>query len=121
MRIDIKIIKSIPKGMAILNDLDKMTYNMNPAAKENMAVLVPDWNMPQITNIPVKIKNSRSQLILLVMPNIINAAAAEAAWHPYVAASLNVLLVQQYAIEKWDGKLPIYSGGDNIPMINLGK
>ena len=48
-------------------------------------------------------------------------ADGEAYYNRTVAASLNALLVQQYAIEKWDGKLPIYSGGDNVPMINLGK
>jgi regulator of protease activity HflC (stomatin/prohibitin superfamily) len=43
----------------------------------------------------------------------------EAYYNRVVAASLNQLLVQQYAIEKWDGKLPIYSGGSGVPLINL--
>jgi len=42
----------------------------------------------------------------------------EAYYNRVVAASLNLLLVQQYAIEKWDGKLPTYSGGQ-VPLINL--
>ncbi len=48
-------------------------------------------------------------------------ADGEAYYNRTVAASLNQLLVQQDAIEKWDGKLPEYVGGNNIPMINLGK
>ena len=43
----------------------------------------------------------------------------EAYYNRVVAASLNQLLVQQYAIEKWDGVLPIYSGGSGVPLINL--
>lgn len=46
-------------------------------------------------------------------------ADGEAYYNRVVAASLNEMLVRQYAIEKWDGKLPVYSGGNNIPMINL--
>lgn len=48
-------------------------------------------------------------------------ADGEAYYNRTVAASLNELLVRQDAIEKWDGKLPQYVGGNNIPMINLGK
>jgi regulator of protease activity HflC (stomatin/prohibitin superfamily) len=42
----------------------------------------------------------------------------EAYYNRVVAASLNLLLVNQYAIEKWDGKLPVYSGGQ-VPLISL--
>ena len=45
----------------------------------------------------------------------------EAYYNRVVSASLNKLLVEQYAIEKWDGKLPQYSGGDAVPFIGLGK
>ena len=45
----------------------------------------------------------------------------EAYYNRVVSASLNKLLVEQYAIEKWDGKLPQYSGGDSVPFINLQK
>ena len=38
-----------------------------------------------------------------------------------VAASLNALLVQQYAIEKWNGELPTYNGSNALPFINLSK
>lgn len=46
-------------------------------------------------------------------------ADGEAYYNRTVAASLNSLLVQQYALDKWDGKLPIYNGGNTVPMINL--
>jgi regulator of protease activity HflC (stomatin/prohibitin superfamily) len=43
----------------------------------------------------------------------------EAYYNRVVAASLNQLLVNQYAVEKWDGKLPTYNGGGSVPFINL--
>lgn len=42
-------------------------------------------------------------------------ADGEAYYNRTVAASLNELLVRQDAIEKWDGKLPTYTGG-NAPL-----
>jgi len=42
----------------------------------------------------------------------------EAYYNRVVAASLNQLLVHQYALEKWDGKLPMYTGGQ-IPLVSL--
>lgn len=45
-------------------------------------------------------------------------ADGEAYYNRTVAASLNELLVRQGAIEKWDGKLPTYSGG-TMPLLNL--
>lgn len=46
-------------------------------------------------------------------------ADGEAYYNRTVAASLNALLVQQDAIQKWDGKLPEYNGGGALPFINL--
>jgi regulator of protease activity HflC (stomatin/prohibitin superfamily) len=45
----------------------------------------------------------------------------EAYYNRVVSASLNGLLIEQYAIEKWDGKLPTYSGSGSVPFINLNK
>lgn len=42
----------------------------------------------------------------------------EAYYNRVVSASLSQLLVQQDAIDKWDGKLPQYSGGAT-PLLNL--
>ncbi|MDR0769370.1 MAG: prohibitin family protein [Dysgonamonadaceae bacterium] len=44
----------------------------------------------------------------------------ESYYNRVVASSLTQLLVQQDAIEKWDGKLPLYSG-NATPFINLTK
>ena len=46
-------------------------------------------------------------------------ADGEAYYNRTVAASLNELLVRQDAIEKWDGKLPQYTGSGAIPMIGV--
>ena len=45
----------------------------------------------------------------------------EAYYNRVVAASLNALLVQQYAIEKWNGELPQFNGSSALPFINLNK
>ena len=45
----------------------------------------------------------------------------EAYYNRVVSASLNKLLVEQYAIEKWDGKLPTYNGGGALPFIDIQK
>lgn len=45
----------------------------------------------------------------------------EAYYNRVVAASINQLIVNQYALEKWDGRLPTYSGGGSVPFINLNK
>lgn len=45
-------------------------------------------------------------------------ADGEAYYNRTVAASLNDLLVRQYAIEKWNGELPTYNGGQT-PFINV--
>ena len=44
---------AILKGIAILTDLDRNTKVINPAAKQKIAVLVPDWKNPQITKIEI--------------------------------------------------------------------
>lgn len=44
----------------------------------------------------------------------------EAYYNRVVAQSLNQLLVQQYAIERWDGKMPTYlTGNSTMPFINV--
>ena len=46
-------------------------------------------------------------------------ADGEAYYNRTVAASLSDKLIQQYYIDKWDGQLPTYQGGNNMPLINL--
>ena len=43
----------------------------------------------------------------------------EAYYNRVVSASLNSLIVQQYAIEKWNGQLPTYNGSSAIPFIGV--
>lgn len=46
-------------------------------------------------------------------------ADGEAYYNRTVAMSLNTLLVQQYALEKWDGKLPVTNASGSIPFLNI--
>ena len=46
-------------------------------------------------------------------------ADGEAYYNRTVAASLNQILVQQYAIEKWNGVMPQVTGTGSMPMIDL--
>ena len=43
----------------------------------------------------------------------------EAYYNRVVAQSLSILLVQQDAVNKWDGKMPTYNGGGALPFINI--
>ena len=74
-----KMPKTMVNGMAILNDFDKKIYTSSPAARQKMAVRVPDWNMPHITAMAIIPKNSLNLLILLVMAKMIKAADDAAA------------------------------------------
>ena len=74
--------KNIPKGTAILNDFDKITYTIKPAAMQKIAVLVPDWNIPHITQTLTIAKNNFSHLILLVIAIMTNVTLDAAALHP---------------------------------------
>ena len=47
-------------------------------------------------------------------------ADAEAYYNRTISASLSQMIVQEDWIEKWDGKLPTYSGG-GMPLINIPK
>lgn len=46
-------------------------------------------------------------------------ADGEAYYNRTVSASLSTLIVQQNAIEKWNGVLPTYNGGGAVPFINV--
>ena len=47
-------------------------------------------------------------------------ADAEAYYNKTIAASLSPMIVQEHWIEKWDGKLPTFTGGNgSIPMLNF--
>lgn len=52
---------------------------------------------------------------------ILSVATAQAKANQLLNASLTSTLVNYKAIEKWDGKLPTYSGGGAIPFLNINK
>jgi hypothetical protein len=85
----------IALGTRILTDFDKNKKTIKPAINVTIAVLVPDWNIPQMTAAAVNKKKILSYFIFEVIPKIRNATADALALHPYEAASLNV---DQYLI-----------------------
>ena len=70
------------EGTIILNDFDKTRKTRNPAIIENIAVRVPDWNIPQVTSIPVIPKKYLSHFTLEVIDVTRNASAEPAALQP---------------------------------------
>ena len=65
-------------------------------------------------NAKIKIAQARGEAEAMMIQ-----ADGEAYYNKTVAASLNELLVRQYAIEKWNGELPTYNGGGMTPFINV--
>ena len=63
------------KGTATFTDFDRKIYTISPAAKQNIAVLVPDW----ITAAEINKKKILALFNLLVIPQIMKAVAAAAA------------------------------------------
>jgi regulator of protease activity HflC (stomatin/prohibitin superfamily) len=47
-------------------------------------------------------------------------AEAQAKANVVLAQSLTPALVQYEALQRWDGKLPVYNGGGVVPFINIG-
>jgi hypothetical protein len=83
-------VKTIVNGIAILNDLERNIYAINPAIKQAIAVRVPEGNIAQAHAEPIIKKNIRCFFILLVIPKIINATAVDAIPIPKLAASLKI-------------------------------
>ena len=46
-------------------------------------------------------------------------ADGEAYYNRVISSSLTPALIQQGAIEKWNGELPQYNGGGSVPFINI--
>jgi regulator of protease activity HflC (stomatin/prohibitin superfamily) len=61
-----------------------------------------------------KIEEARGQA-----ESILKVAEAQAKANKLVASSLTSELVQYFGLEKWDGKLPMYTGGGAVPMIQI--
>ena len=72
----------IALGNKILVDLAKNKKTTNPAIKVIIAVLVPDWNIPQMTAAAVIKKKILSNFILDVIPKIRKATADALALQP---------------------------------------
>ena len=47
-------------------------------------------------------------------------AEAQAKANLVLAQSLTPALVQYEALQRWDGKLPVYNGGGVVPLVNIG-
>ena len=73
---------TIALGTIIFIDFDKTRKTAKPPIIQNIAVRVPDWNIPHTTAIDTKMKKILSFVILDMIPNIRNATAAAAAWQP---------------------------------------
>ena len=69
---------TIENGMAILIDLERKIYAMNPAIKHAIAVRVPEGNIPQKHAIPTVKKKNLCFLIFEVIPKMMKATAVEA-------------------------------------------
>ena len=69
-------------GIRIRIDFDKKRNTNNPNIRVTIAVLVPDWNIPQITAIAVIKKKILSFLIFDVMLIIKKEVLAAAALQP---------------------------------------
>ena len=61
-----------------------------------------------------KIEEARGQA-----ESILRVAEAQAKANKLVASSLTPELVQYFGLEKWDGRLPTYTGGNSVPMIQI--
>jgi prohibitin 1 len=51
---------------------------------------------------------------------LVEKAQNEAAANAAKQQSLTPIILQQQALEKWDGRLPSYFGGSTLPFINIG-
>ena len=56
IKIKAKKAKTMVNGTAIFKDFDKNTYTIRPAIIQNIAVLVPEANIPHITAIAIEKK-----------------------------------------------------------------
>lgn len=51
----------------------------------------------------------------------VEQAKGQAESQKLIKATISGEVLQKLALEKWNGVLPTYMGGSNIPMLNLGK
>lgn len=117
-------VEKVTTGIQYPDELLASITAKNKAIQDELTVLnqqkVEEANakkkatMAEGDAISAKIKAENDAEILKIK------ADAEAYYNRTVANSLNELLVKQYSLEKWDGKLPQYvTGGQSMPMINI--
>ena len=105
----------------------EFTTKIDPPASLTAAITAKNEAVQNALKAENKVKEAEAEAKIAIAKAKGEAEAqkiqgdGEAYYNRVVAASLNSLLVQQYAIEKWDGKLPTYNGSSALPFINLSK
>ena len=76
----------------------------------------------QIANEQVKTEEFKAKQEEFKKQQAIIKAEGQARSQEILKQSLNAQILEKLAIEKWDGKLPVYSGGNGaVPFIDLQK
>jgi regulator of protease activity HflC (stomatin/prohibitin superfamily) len=52
---------------------------------------------------------------------ILTKAKAQAAANDLLAKSITPILIQWQQIDKWDGRLPLFTGGNSVPLIDVSR
>lgn len=76
----------------------------------------------QIENEKVKTEEYKAEQEKFIKAQTITRAEGQAAAQEILRKTIDPLVLQKMAIEKWDGKLPTYFGSNNpLPFINLNR
>jgi regulator of protease activity HflC (stomatin/prohibitin superfamily) len=73
----------------------------------------------QIEKEKVKAEEYRAEQEKYIKEQKITRAEGEAKAQELLRQSIDPLVLQKMAIEKWDGRLPTYMGGQSVPFINI--
>jgi regulator of protease activity HflC (stomatin/prohibitin superfamily) len=107
--------------------VEEFTAQITPPSSLRAAIDAKNEAIQSAMKAENKVREAQAQAQIEIAKAEGEAAAikikgdGEAYYNRVVAASLNKLLVEQYAVEKWDGKLPTYTGAGVLPFINLNK
>lgn len=105
--------------------VDEFTSNIIPPQSLQNAINAKNEAVQNALKAENKVKEAEANARIMIAQAEGEAKAlkvkadGEAYYNRVVANSLSEQLVRQYAIEKWDGKLPVYSGGGATPLLNL--
>lgn len=106
-------------------DVEEFTSQITPPASLSQAIEAKNQAIQEALKAENLVKQAEANAKIAIAKAEGEARAlriqadGEAYYNRTVAASLNELLVRQDAIEKWDGKLPTYMGGNNVPLLNI--